>query len=86
MFTAWYEEIKLAQAFVIFYGREADYHYGVSTEEARKYPGAYLIQWEAIREAKRGEWKDTIFWGVAPEGAKDHRFSGVSLFKEVLEE
>ena len=81
LFTAWYGEIKLAQAFVIFYGREADYHYGVSTEEARKYPGAYLIQWEAIREAKKRGMERYNFWGVAPEGAKDHRFSGVSLFK-----
>lgn len=81
LFTAWYGEVKLAQAFVIFYGREADYHYGVSTEEARKYPGAYLIQWEAIKEAKKRGLDRYNFWGVAPEGAKDHRFSGVSLFK-----
>lgn len=81
LFTAWFGEIKLAQAFVIFYGREADYHYGVSSEEARKYPGAYLIQWEAIKEAKKRGMDRYNFWGVAPEGAKDHRFSGVSLFK-----
>lgn len=81
LFTAWFEEIKLAQAFVIFYGREADYHYGVSSEEARKYPGAYLIQWEAIKEAKKRGIARYNFWGVAPEGVKDHRFSGVSLFK-----
>lgn len=81
LFTAWYGEIKLAQAFVIFYGREADYHYGVSSEEARKYPGAYLIQWEAIKEAKKRGMERYNFWGVAPEGAKGHRFAGVSLFK-----
>jgi lipid II:glycine glycyltransferase (peptidoglycan interpeptide bridge formation enzyme) len=81
LFTAWFGEIKLAQAFVIFYGREADYHYGVSTEAARKYPGAYLIQWEAIREAKKRGIERYNFWGVSPEGVKDHRFSGVSLFK-----
>lgn len=71
----------LAQAFIIFYGTEAAYHYGASTEEGRKYPGAYLIQWEAIKEAKKRSMKRYNFWGVSPEGDKDHRFSGLSLFK-----
>ncbi|MBI2019126.1 peptidoglycan bridge formation glycyltransferase FemA/FemB family protein [Candidatus Daviesbacteria bacterium] len=71
----------LAQAFIIFYGTEAAYHYGASTEEGRKYPGAYLIQWEAIKEAKKRGFKRYNFWGVAPENDKDHRFSGLSLFK-----
>ncbi len=71
----------LAQAFIIFYGAEAAYHYGASAEDGRKYPGAYLIQWEAIKEAKKRGLKRYNFWGVAPEGDKDHRFSGLSLFK-----
>lgn len=71
----------LAQAFIIFYGTEAAYHYGASTEEGRKYPGAYLIQWAAIKEAKKRGMKRYNFWGVSPEGDKDHRFSGLSLFK-----
>lgn len=71
----------LAQAFIIFYGKEAAYHYGASTEEGRKYSGAYLIQWAAIKEAKKRGMKRYNFWGVSPEGDKDHRFSGLSLFK-----
>lgn len=81
LYTAKLQEKLLAQAFIIFYGTEAAYHYGASTEEGRKYPGAYLIQWEAIKEAKRRGFKRYNFWGVAPEGDKDHRFSGLSLFK-----
>lgn len=81
IYTAWFGKIKLAQAFVIYYGLEADYHYGVSNENGRKYPGAYLIQWEAIKEAKRRGMKRYNFWGVAPEGEKSHRFHGVSVFK-----
>lgn len=71
----------LAQAFIIFYGAEAVYHYGASTDEGRKYPGAYLLQWEAIKEAKRRGMRRYNFWGVAPETARDHRFYGVSVFK-----
>lgn len=81
IYTATYENKILAQSFIIFYGAEAVYHYGVSTEDGRKYPGAYLLQWEAIKEAKKRGMKKYNFWGVAPEGNKSHRFSGVSLFK-----
>lgn len=71
----------LAQAFTIFYGKEAVYHYGASTDEGRHYPGAYLIQWEAIKEAKKRGMTRYNFWGVAPENQQNHRFSGLSLFK-----
>lgn len=81
LYTAKFQEKLLAQAFIIFYGTEAAYHYGASTQEGRKYPGAYLIQWEAIKEAKRRGFKRYNFWGVAPENDKDHRFFGLSLFK-----
>lgn len=81
LYSAKFEDKLLAQAFIIFYGTEAAYHYGASTEEGRKYPGAYLIQWEAVKEAKKRGMTRYNFWGVAPENDKDHRFSGLSLFK-----
>lgn len=71
----------LAQAMVIFYNQEAVYHYGASTEEGRKYPGAYLIQWEAIKEAKRRGMTRYNFWGVSDPANKKHRFHGISIFK-----
>lgn len=81
LYTAKYQNKTLAQAFIIFYGQEAVYHYGASTEEGRKYPGAYLIQWEAIREAKKRGITRYNFWGVSPQDSNDHRFAGLSLFK-----
>ncbi|MBU4098453.1 peptidoglycan bridge formation glycyltransferase FemA/FemB family protein [Patescibacteria group bacterium] len=81
LYTATFEGRLLAQAFIIFYGAEAVYHYGASTDEGRKYPGAYLLQWEAIKEAKQRGMKRYNFWGVAPEEERDHRFYGVSVFK-----
>ena len=71
----------LAQAFIIFYGNEAAYHYGVSTQEGREYPGAYLIQWEAVKEAKKRGLKIYNFWGVAPADNPAHRFYRISIFK-----
>lgn len=81
LFSAFHKKTLLAQAFVIFYGQEAVYHYGASTTEGRKYPGSYLIQWEAIREAKKRGLRRYNFWGVAPENRSNHRFYGVSVFK-----
>lgn len=81
LYTAYLGKVKLAQAFIIFYGEEADYHYGASTLDGRIYPGAYLIQWEAIKEAKKRGLKRYNLWGVAPEGEINHRFWGVSVFK-----
>lgn len=81
LYTAFLGKIKLAQAFIIFYGREGDYHYGASTLEGRNYPGAYLIQWQAVKEAKKRGMERYNFWGVAPENEVNHRFHGVSVFK-----
>ncbi len=81
LYTATLGKLKLAQSYIIFYNGEADYHYGASTLEGRKYPGAYLIQWEAIKEAKKRGMQRYNLWGVAPEGETNHRFWGVSVFK-----
>lgn len=81
LLTAYLGKKKLAQAFIIFYGEEADYHYGASTLDGRKYPGAYLIQWETIRAAKKRGMKRYNLWGVAPKEDTNHRFHGVSVFK-----
>lgn len=81
LYSAHLNHTLLAQAFVIFYGVEAVYHYGASTSEGRSHPGAYLIQWEAIREAKRRDMKRYNFWGVVAPDETNHRFYGVSVFK-----
>ncbi len=79
LYRAEFEGKLLAQGMIIFYGNEAAYHYGASTEEGRKHPGAYLIQWEAIKEAKKRGFKVYNFWGVAND--KNHRFYSLSIFK-----
>ena len=81
LYKAEFGKKLLAQAFVIFYGKEAVYHYGASTDEGRNYPGAHFIQWEAIKEAKKRGMTRYNFWGVAPIDKPDHRFAGLSLFK-----
>ena len=81
LYSASLNKKLLAQAFIIFYGHEAAYHYGASTNEGRYHPGAYLLQWEAIKEAKQRGMEKYNFWGIAPHDESQHRFYGVSVFK-----
>jgi len=81
LYKAYFKNKLLALAFIIFYGEEAVYHYGASTQEERDHPGAYLIQWRAILEAKKRGMKRYNFWGVAPLEKTNHRFYGLSIFK-----
>jgi lipid II:glycine glycyltransferase (peptidoglycan interpeptide bridge formation enzyme) len=81
LFHAYQNQKLLASAFIIFYNREAVYHYGISTPYNQRLPGSYACQWAAIREAKRRSMQRYNFWGVAPKTQKNHRFAGVSLFK-----
>lgn len=81
MYKSTHEGKLLAMAFVIFYGQEAAYHYGASTDLARKIPGAYATQWQAIQEARKRGCTRYNFWGVTEHGQTNHRFYGVSVFK-----
>ncbi|NCN82559.1 MAG: peptidoglycan bridge formation glycyltransferase FemA/FemB family protein [Candidatus Pacebacteria bacterium] len=71
----------LATAFVLTYHKQAVYHYGISTPENGKLPGAYAVQWRVIAEAQQAGCTSYNLWGVAPPGMDAHRFAGVSLFK-----
>lgn len=77
----WLGDELIASAFVLFYRNEAVYHYGISTELNREYPGSVYGQWQAILEARRRGCTRYNFWGIAPKDHTKHRFSGVSLFK-----
>ncbi len=81
LYRSSYQGKLLAMAFVIFYGAEAAYHYGASTELARELPGAYAIQAAAIAEARRRGCLRYNLWGVTEHGQTKHRFYGVSVFK-----
>lgn len=81
LYTATHNGEVLAEAFVIFYGTQSAYHYGVSTDLGRAYPGAYAIQWQIMQDAKARGMRRHNLWGVAPPGATKHRFYPISIFK-----
>ena len=81
IYTARYEGEVLAQNFMIFYGAEASYHYGVSSELGTKYSAAPLLHLAAMDEARRRGCSRYNLWGIVGREETTHRFYGVSEFK-----
>lgn len=74
------ENETLAAAMIIFYGDSAFYHHGASRES--RLPASYLLQWEAIRLAKKLDKKFYNFWGIAPIDSSRHPWAGLTTFKQ----
>ncbi|MEK7524402.1 MAG: peptidoglycan bridge formation glycyltransferase FemA/FemB family protein [Patescibacteria group bacterium] len=67
---------------VVYYKDTATYYFGASDHTKRHLMAPYLLQWEAIREAKRRgmQWYD--FLGIAPPGDPHHPWAGITDFKK----
>jgi len=79
LFTGHFDGKQLASAVILFSGGQAIYHHGASIPSS--IPASYLIQWEAIQEAKKRGMKRYNFWGIAPKNATRHPWAGLSGFK-----
>ena len=80
LFLGFYKKEIIAGTIVLFYGGQAIYHHGASV--ASKVPVSYLVQWEAIREAKKRAILVYNFYGIAPENKPNHPWRGITLFKK----
>lgn len=81
IYTARKDNEILAQNFMIFYGAEASYHYGVSSELGTKYSAAPLLHLAAMKEARKRGCTRYNLWGIVGREETTHRFYGVSEFK-----
>ena len=81
IYTAKKDGEILAQNFMIFYGPEASYHYGVSSELGTKYSAAPLLHMAAMKEARERGCIRYNLWGIVGTDETSHRFYGVSEFK-----
>lgn len=71
-----------AGALVIFWSGIGFYHQAASLAKYAKLSIPYLLQWEAIKEAKRRGCKLYDFWGFTdPQKYPKHPWAGPSLFK-----
>ena len=82
LFIGKYKDEVLASAIVIFWGGIAFYHQGASLLKYPKIPASYLLQWKAIKEAKKRGCHLYNFWGIVPTDEKSHPWAGLSLFKK----
>lgn len=81
LFLAYYEGNVIAGALIIYYGNQAVYHHGASSDAFKEIPAAYLLQWQAICEAKKRGLALYNFWGVVPPEKPNHPWRGLTLFK-----
>ena len=84
IFLGIYKNELLSAAIVVYWQKAGFYHHGASLSKysSNRVPLSYLIQWEAIKEAKRRGCEKYNFWGIAPEEKKIHPWIGLSLFKK----
>lgn len=80
IFLGKYKGEIISSAIMVFWQNTGFYHHGASLTS--KAPVSYLMQWEAIKEAKNRGCRKYNFWGIAPEGRKNHPWAGLSLFKK----
>jgi peptidoglycan pentaglycine glycine transferase (the first glycine) len=67
LLVAEYEQRPIAALMVFAHGRRAWYVYGASTDEERNRMPTYLLQWEAMRWARKRGCGEYDLWGVPDE-------------------
>src|SRR3989344_4889490 len=82
LFMARYKGKLIAASYGIFWSDIAFYHHAALLPEFKKIPASYLLQWSAIKEAKKRGCKIYDFWGYSdPVKNPKHPYSGPTLFK-----
>lgn len=71
-----------AAALVVYWSGIGFYHQAASRSKYQKFSVPYLLQWEAIKEAKKRGCSLYDFWGyVNPKENPSHPWAGPTLFK-----
>ncbi len=82
LFFGKYKDEIAAASFVVFWSGIGFYHHAASLPEYAKLSIPYLLQWEAIKEAKNRGCALYDFWGyVDPKKEPNHPWAGPTLFK-----
>ena len=95
IFLGKYKNEILAGGIFVFWQGTGFYHHGASSLRYPKMPVSYLLQWEAIKEAKKRGCQKFNFWGIAPLSSESgdakfqignskfwkHPWGGLTLFK-----
>jgi len=82
IFLGKYKNKVISSVIIVYWQNIGFYHHGASLSKYNKIPVSYLLQWEAIKEAKKRECQRYNFWGIVPDDNKNHPWAGLSLFKK----
>jgi len=82
LLLAKYQDKVIAGGIFVYLDEWGIYYYGASDYNYRNVMAPYLIQWEAIKEAKKRGCKHYDFLGISPNDAKNHPWAGVTGFKK----
>ena len=81
LYVALHDEKPLGAIITLFYKDEATYLYGASSNEHRNLMPTYLLQWQAITDAKEWGAKIYDFYGIPPTDEPHHPMAGLYRFK-----
>ncbi len=81
LYLADYEGDVIAATIVTFFRDTAIYYFGASGNMHRNVMAPYLLQWEAMQDARKMGLKWYDFLGIAPENNPRHAWAGVTQFK-----
>ncbi len=81
LLLAHYDGNVIAGGIFIYLDEWGIYYYGASDHQYRKVMAPYLLQWEAMKNAKKRGCHYYDFLGIAPNDHSDHPWAGVTQFK-----
>lgn len=81
LFLAEYDNKTVAASMVSFFGQFATYLHGASSDLYREIMAPYLMQWQAIQEAKKLDCLYYDFGGVNGQTFYDKKWDGMTRFK-----
>ncbi len=76
-----FEGENLAAIITLFTKNQAIYLYGASSNSHRNLMPAYLLQWQAIQDAKNHGCQSYDFYGIPPTDDENHPMHGLYRFK-----
>lgn len=82
LFWAEYGQKTLAAIIITFWQGRATYAHGVSGEDYKNLMAPYLLQWQAIKEAKKRGCNFYDFHGITASTDPNHPWTGITRFKK----
>lgn len=81
LYLARYKGKIISGLLATYFKDTATYYYGASSNANRNIMAPYLLQWQAIQDAKQAGYQYYDFLGISPPDKPNHPWAGVTSFK-----